>query len=286
MNPDTTQLLSTGADTANQLSGIAKLLADYGSEVVILAVFILLLIAIMTYMFKMFNKLFNSQQEQMNKLFDRLLDGGINTPQTPPQVQQPVVVEVPKPPTPQPEKESPPQSAEPYVIKAFKSACRVVLGELKCDRVAIYVMHDENRSTFGYKFVKMSCVYEETANGTSTGRGMLSHRGIPMTAFSSIIDCLIDNDEYIVGNAYDHGIIAADEKILNFIAGSLIKALFFSAIKDHHGQLIAFVVAEFAKEQDFSEIPKYNKCKKTLTSMASNIYPLLADNDVISLVKE
>lgn len=289
--------LSSNTSTA-QVSEFSKLIAEYGSEVVILAIFLVVVTALITFMVHsnkqsqkyiqdMYEKkaetIMESQRESSRMLqenFERMLNVLIENSAKNTEARHDASGEKPS------HHKGHEVDDELTYQKIFKIECRKVLNDLKCDRVAIYVFHNGNKSTFGYHFIKMSCIHEETINGTHTGRGVSSHNGIPLGAFSSVIDCLIKNDEYIVGNVYDHGIISADEKILNFISGSIVKSLFLRAVKDPNGEIIAFVDAEWNTEQDFSAASFYNKVRGALNSLGQSIYPVITGEDIKTIVDD
>lgn len=291
--------LSSNTSTTNQVSEFSKLIAEYGSEVVILAIFLLIVTLLISFMVKSNNK----NQKYMQDMYEKKAEMIMETQKESTRMVQEnfermltVLIEnIQKPhaEATKPASDEKPTHNKGHEVddeltyqKIFKIECRKVLNDLKCDRIAVYVFHNGNKSTFGYHFIKMSCIHEETINGTHTGRGVTTHHGIPLGAFSSVIDCLIKNDEYIVGNVYDHGIISADEKILNFISGSIVKSLFLRAVKDPNGEIIAFVDAEWNTEQDFSAASFYNKVRGSLNGLGQSIYPIITGEDIKTIVDD
>jgi len=83
-------------------------------------------------------------------------------------------------------------------------------------------------------------------------RGM-SHINIPLHAVSNMIESLVKNGQYIIGNIYNYSMINSDDQIIEFTSGSLVKALFALAILDDNGSLAAFSIAEFREDKDFSD---------------------------------
>lgn len=278
----TSQLLPVTQLSANivadagteQVSTLTKLLHEYGTEVVIIAVFIFLFGIFAFAFLRILNKLVETLIKQNQMLVDKVT--GTSSKK-----------EEKKPEKKKEEASKKEVQEEPklglvanniYINRIFDEVAKKVIGELHADRVGIYVFHNGNKTPFGYSFVKMTCIHEQTLKGTSTARAT-AHQGVPLHVFTNIIDCLLRNGEYIVGNVYNHGIISADEQILNFISGSRTKALFAIAVKDAVGEVAGFIIAEFDNEQDFSNTAHYNEARAALKRMSDTIQPIIANDE-------
>lgn len=159
------------------------------------------------------------------------------------------------------------------VNMAFKDASRCALLALKCARVAIYVFHNGNKSTYGLPFFKMSCVHEWTDKGCNTLRGK-SHIDIPLHLFDDFIECLWSNGVY---KSEDISKISTQiSSIPDFVSFSNTKSLYIDAIKDNNGIIAGFVVAEFEKEETFEQDDNRDKeIKEILDNMIAKISPIL-----------
>lgn len=274
----------------SQVSSLAKLMNEYGTEIVIIAVFLLVFGGFCVAFIKILSKLINTISAQNDRIINTLLgkdDPGEEKKESAKIINTNKINFNKKEEENSPDKEEKSEekknnpnmfSKNMYSEKIFREVSRAVISELRCDRVAIYVFHNGNKSPYGYSFVKMSCVHDQTLRGTTTNRTLI-HQGVPLHVFSNIIDCLIRNDEYIVGNIYSHGIISADEQVRSFIDGSHTKALFALAIKDTTNEIAGFIVAEFNDEQDFSNTNNYNKALTALKHMRTSIVPIIVDED-------
>lgn len=274
----------------SQVSSLAKLMNEYGTEIVIIAVFLLVFGGFCVAFIKILSKLINTISAQNDRIINTLLgkdDPGEEKKESVKTINTNKINFNKKEEENSPDKEEKSEekknnpnmfSKNMYSEKIFREVSRAVISELRCDRVAIYVFHNGNKSPYGYSFVKMSCVHDQTLRGTTTNRTLI-HQGVPLHVFSNIIDCLIRNDEYIVGNIYSHGIISADEQVRSFIDGSHTKALFALAIKDTTNEIAGFIVAEFNDEQDFSNTNNYNKALTALKHMRTSIVPIIVDED-------
>ena len=248
-----------GGETVEAISGVSKLVHEYGSEIVIISVFILLLIAFCIFILKMVNKMFNEissgtkngnnfNQEIITKILDDYLEKKNQNDKK----EKHDEIE---------NKQNTLVSGSSIASMTMNDASRIVMGKIHCDRIGVYVFHNGNKTQFGFPFVRMSCVNEFTMKGMSTTIRGLSHSGLPLHAFSNIVRCLIDNGEYIIGNVYDHGLVSGDEQIINFISGSPIQSIFALAINDDRENIAAFTVAEFREAQNFSDHDFYDKVK-------------------------
>lgn len=301
-----TQLLSLSvaanqSTDLDQITGLAKLINEYGTEVVIISVFLIALMVFMALFLRMFNKFVSTSIKQNEKMFDAFLkllgadttlvkDGSANNAT----INKPANVlttnsqkkEIKEDTAHKPHEKNEKGATTIHNIVdynsringIFEEIAKSVMGELRCNRIAVYVFHNGNKTPYGYSFVKMSCIYEHNMKANVVLRGK-NHQGLPLHAFSTIIDCLIKNGEYIIGNVYNHGIISADEQLLTFIDGSKVKSLFALGIRDNNGDIAGFVIAEFNDEQDFSVLEWYNKARSSLKNMCNAVRPIIVEND-------
>lgn len=269
------------SNTIDQVGNTASLINQYGPTVVILAVFLLIFISIMAFILRsnhnMNKQMLESQQSAataQQKMMQDMFDTCMSL--------------IKKENSKDDDEEDEEEETKPKKKKivsayidsslAFKDASRIAIGKIKCERIAIYLFHNGNHTPYGYPFAKMSCVHEWTIRGSNTVRGT-THVNIPLYAFSTIVESLSKDGEFVVGNIYEHGLISADEQVFQFISGSTIRALFALGIKDKDGDLAAFTIAEFKDPQDFSAEETYKNVKDALTMMNESIYSIIVNDD-------
>lgn len=278
-----TYLGATTTSSSDEVSTLAKLMAEYGTEVVIIAVFLILIGLFAFAIIRILNKLVETLIKQNQQILNKISGVEDDKPDEKKTDEKKKKDESKK----EEKKDSPKEKEEPklglvanniYINKIFNEVSKKIIADLKCDRIGIYVFHNGNKTPYGYSFVKMSCIYEQTLRGTTTNRG-INHQGLPLHVFTNIIDCLMRNGEYIIGNVYNHGIISADEQILNFINGSRTKALFAISVKDDNKEVAGFIIAEFDNEQDFSNNDNYTKARNSLRTMSDTIRPIIIDDE-------
>ena len=280
VNSTSSEVTDNISGTINQVGDTAKLLDQYGPTIVILSVFLVLFIGLLIFILrsnhKMNKEMLKSQQaasqanqKMMQDMFDTfkslvVKDRDIDDDNEDDNEDKPKKKKI--------------VSAYIDSSLAFKDASRIAIGKIKCDRIAIYLFHNGNHTPYGYPFAKMSCVHEWTLRGSNTVRG-INHVNIPLYAFSTIVESLVKDGEFVVGNIYEHGIISADEQVFQFISGSTIRALFALGIKDKDGDLAAFTIAEFKDSQDFSNEEVYKTIKDALTTMNESIYSIVVNDE-------
>ena len=268
------------SNTIDQVSDATKLINQYGPTVVIIAVFLILFIGLLVFILRS-NHRMNQQmleaqknasennQKMMQDMFDTFKTLVVNNKDKDDEDDE--------------EDEEKPKKKKivsAYIDSslAFKDASRIAISKIKCERVAIYLFHNGNHTPYGYPFAKMSCVHEWTLRGSNTIRGT-THMNIPLYAFSTIVESLVKDGEFVIGNIYDHGIISADEQVFQFISGSTIRSLFALGIKDKDGDLAAFTIAEFKDAQDFSDEETYKNVKDALSMMNESIYSIIVNDE-------
>lgn len=264
------------SDTVDQVSDATKLINQYGPTVVIIAVFLLLFIGLLFFILRSNHKM-NQQmieaQQAASKANQKMMQDMFDTFKS-------LVVNKDKDDEDDDDKPKKKKIVSAYIDSslAFKDASRIAIGKIKCERVAIYLFHNGNHTPYGYPFAKMSCVHEWTLRGSNTVRGT-THMNIPLYAFSNIVESLVKDGEFVIGNIYDHGIISADEQVFQFISGSTIRAIFALGIKDKDGELAAFTIAEFKDAQDFSDEETYKNIKDALSTMNDSIYSIVVNDE-------
>lgn len=158
---------------------------------------------------------------------------------------------------------------------AFKRESNRIIGNLRCNRVAVYVFHNGNQTLYGLPFIKMSCVYEDTMRGSMTLRGR-THVNLPLHLFNDFVQYLYRDGEFS-GNITDVEI--QDNSIREFLAYSEAKAIFMKAIKKEDGSLAGFTVCEFDKEIDFADREIYNKIRNEIKDMNTAIQYIVTDEE-------
>jgi len=167
---------------------------------------------------------------------------------------------------------------------AFKDVSRAAMNELKCDRIAIYVFHNGNKSIHGLPFFKMSCIHEWTSQGTNTLRGK-SHMDIPLHLFNDFIENLYKSGFYKSEDVEKSA--EKDPSIKEFVEYSNIKSLYLVAIKDNDGVLAGFVAAEFAKVDAFEQdVQRDSYVRAIMDDMVYKVAPIVGNKHILKRDEE
>jgi len=266
-------------DAVVGVGNIAEIMNKYGIAVTILALFcicfIIMIIAILANNKKLINMIANNNQSNEKVTLEAVKELVRECVKDTKQDLKDVIDETNKE-----EEDSHKGIVNGYVNAsiAFKDAARIAMNKIRCQRIAIYLFHNGNKTPFGFPFAKMSCVYEQSTKNTTTIRGH-EHSNVPLYAFSSIVDKLAEDNEYVVDDISAHVLVNSDQQLLDFIAGSNTKSFFALAIRDPDGCLAAFTIAEFKDPHDFSVQENYNKIKEALKTMNDNIYSIVINDE-------
>lgn len=158
---------------------------------------------------------------------------------------------------------------------AFKDISRMTLNKLRCDRVAIYVFHNGNKSMHGLPFFKMSCIHEWTSYGNKTLRGK-SHVDIPLHLYNDFVENLYRYGVYKSENVEES--ILTDQSIRDYAAFSEVKAIYFVGMRDETGALAGFIAAEFGTVDTFQHDQERNEfVRSTLDEMIAKVAPVVCN---------
>lgn len=158
---------------------------------------------------------------------------------------------------------------------AFKNISRTTMNQLNCDRIAIYVFHNGNKSMYGLPFFKMSCIHEWTSLGNSTLRGK-SHMDMPLHLFNDFIENLHRYGVYKAENV--ESAKEKDPSIEGFISYSNTKSLYMVAIKNDDGIISGFVTVEFDHTDCFEHDDKRDTdIRCIIDNMISKIAPIVSN---------
>lgn len=158
-------------------------------------------------------------------------------------------------------------------VTIFKAETQKVINKLRCNRVAVYVFHNGNRACFGFPFIKISCVFEDTLTGMMTLRGR-THLNMPLHLFNDMVKNLYDNTDF-AGNLDEVEI--QDSSIKEFLDGSDSKSIFIRGIRNIDDKLAGFTVCEFEKNMNYHDQEVYNNIKFALQEMNAAIRHFITD---------
>ena len=268
---DNIDAITNVGEMTDGITNIAKAISEYGPLVVLMAVFLVIFLALVVLVLrsnsKMMTQIMNRQRtsdELDQKIINKFVENALATQKTNHDTEVKELVEEIKEAIKL--RDASEEHRDPNndnsnndyhkdlvgayidVNMAFKDASRSALNALHCDRVAIYVFHNGNKSMHGLPFFKMSCVHEWTTHGSNTLRGK-SHTDMPLHLFNDFIENLWKCGVYKAEDVQKS--IHEDPSLKEFIAFSNTESLYMVSIKDDEGALSGFVVAEFEQIEHF-----------------------------------
>lgn len=255
--------------------GFAQMIADYGPTVVILAVFLSLFVFIVLALLKKSLKTNEEEKEQsyrddMAKVVDEIVSHILPVIQSMPAKTDNTNNGTNQLPAPKSTKSLVEETIKTAII--FKNVSKTALTSLDCQRIAIYVFHNGNKSISGYPFIKFTCIYEYTNhNVEATIRGK-NHKDIIIYEYSDMVNPLITDNEYVCSNIDN---LDSQDQIVKFIAGSDVNSIYMRAIKSEDDDIIGFTVAEFSSYEDFLKVQNDGSLRRDMEAYNAVIKPII-----------
>lgn len=157
---------------------------------------------------------------------------------------------------------------------ALKPECTSLQREIDCDRLAIYVFHNGQRSSHGFPFIKTSCISEYLHTGSGLVGEMKNQTGIPLGMLDELIQSLYNNSEFIVNDP--EALKEQDPMSYGFICSQKLNCAILIGVYDDDGEMIGFVLSSFKNILPIEEI---NLKKRSIIEFTLKIKPVLQLSD-------
>lgn len=238
------------------VSGISKLLYEYGSEIVIVAVFLVLFLTIIVYILNVNKKTIENEREMNNKLITSFLNDYLT---------QNSKIMINKEEKNYDEK----NIVDIYVKlnKSLKNVCELTLKKTGSNRTAIYVFHNGSHASHGLPFFKMSCISEKVTKDSNINIKMSDHSAMPLNLFDPIVENLYNYGEYRITLDRD-----VDHSDAIFLKGTKIKDCFLIPIYDDDDNIMGFIFNGYNSINPNIDIVKE---KEYLTELAMMAKPVI-----------
>lgn len=283
-------------DIIDSLSGISKLLSDYGPLIVILSVFILVFLGLFVFVLKKYSKSENRsdlRSDEDRKVVNTLIQEALDNRKEASAEQMNTIIEefrkntqlinerIDKMENDMTHSHEAEDDYHKDIVGAYmnmsmalKDASRHVMNDLKCERIGIYVFHNGNSSIHGLPFFKMTCIHEWTITGKNTIRGKY-HVDTPLQVFNDFIEDLYKYGYYRSGDVEQA--IKEDPSLEEFIGYSHTKSIYIIAIKDSEDRLAGFIVSEFIETKDFNDDKQVKEIHDILDKMREEVTPIVTE---------
>lgn len=240
MDTVTTTIVETAQQYySDEVSQYIDLIRTYGASTVIIAVFIVVLLAMFGYILRNNQKTNNQLIKQQQELVDMLLSKKEENEEI--EVQRQTIVK------------------EPDIVQVFldinssiKEILKDIFDDIDSQRIAIYVFHNGVYSSHGLPFFKTSCVCEFIKKNCGVTKSISSHTGLPLQMFDTGISYIYKNGKISICNMDDESDeIVHDCPILaGMFRNNNIKSASAISIYDHDNNILGILMAEFTEIHD------------------------------------
>ncbi|MBR2212989.1 MAG: hypothetical protein IJ889_00975 [Eubacterium sp.] len=219
-------LLNQTSDVQH-VAGLAGLIKQYGMEVIIVAVFIMLFVLLFRSIISNNNKMYDRitvMQDEMTKTLKELIKEAADKQQKTENVLE--------------------------IFIKLDSAMKDILTHSKlrldCERLSVYAFHNGTRASHGFPFFKVSCISEQIKVASKTKPVLKEQVAIPLAVF--------DNSLY---QLYDHGYLIIKDiaeireefpALFSMLKNNTIKSMVMVAIYNSKNEILGVAMAEYANE--------------------------------------
>lgn len=223
-------LVTTVVDHSGEVHKYTDLIHTYGASSVIIAVFLIGVIAMFGYILRVNQKTNNQLIKQQQQLLDLLLK--------------------------KKEEDSKPKEVhkEPNIIQMFlgindniKDILRDIYDDIDPIRVSVYVFHNGSYSSHGLPFFKVSCVCEMIRKNCGVTKSLNSHVGLPLQMFDHSISYIYKYGKMSMIDINDDTIELVRESpiLVGMFKKNSVQSATAVSIYDHDSNMLGILLAEF-----------------------------------------
>lgn len=237
-----------------ELGLISKYISEYGPLVVILAVFLVIVFALVMYLLNTNKKSIQSNNEmaaQITAMFKEELKKNAKLI----------------------EQQEQKHYDERNIVTIFtelnrtlKTACERTMRQSESDRVAIYVFHNGAHASHGLPFFKMTCISETISKSSNANMKMEDHSSIQLNMFDTIVNGLYENSYFRI--IVDQ---TTDPSELIFLKNTKIKDCFFIPIYDDDNNMMGFTFNGYNKPDNTRNVETEKEFLADLAMMAKPV---------------
>ena len=246
-----------------QVESYTQLINTYGASAVIVAVFIVVLIAMLFYILKANNvthKQMIAQQQELVNMMMEMVKRGENIEK---ESKKPTIIK------------------EPNLVELFlningtiKDTLKDISEDLETDRTSVYVFHNGIFSSHGLPFFKISCVCEVVKKGSGVIKHLKDHSGMPLQLFDNTVSNIYKNGRmtvYDVDNEEDE-FVQTSPVLCGMLKNNSVKSATGIAIYDHDNNIMGILIVEYSDKKDPILL---DEATNTLVTKAPLLSPVL-----------
>ena len=228
-------------ETMTQVESYTQLINTYGASAVIVAVFIVVLIAMLFYILRANNvthKQMIAQQQELVNMMMEMVKRGENIEK---ESKKPTIIK------------------EPNLVELFlningtiKDTLKDISEDLETDRTSVYVFHNGVFSSHGLPFFKISCVCEVVKKGSGVIKHLKDHAGMPLQLFDNTISNIYKNGRMTVYDAdnEEDEIVQTSPVLCGMLKNNSVKSATGIAIYDHDNNIMGILMVEYSDKKD------------------------------------
>jgi hypothetical protein len=250
-------------ETMTQVESYTQLINTYGASAVIVAVFIVVLIAMLFYILKANNvthKQMIAQQQELVNMMMEMVKRGENIEK---ESKKPTIIK------------------EPNLVELFlningtiKDTLKDISEDLETDRTSVYVFHNGIFSSHGLPFFKISCACEVVKKGSGVIKHLKDHSGMPLQLFDNTVSNIYKNGRMTVYDADDEEdeIVQTSPVLCGMLKNNSVKSATGIAIYDHDNNIMGILMVEYSDKKDPILL---DEATNTLVTKAPLLSPVL-----------
>lgn len=263
-NVTTTTIVENAQQYSGEVSEYSNLIHTYGASTVIIAVFIVVLLAMFAYILRSNQKTNNQLIKQQQKLVDTLLENKKDEEEVKENYSQRTTV-----------------IKEPDIVQVFldinssiKEILKDISDEINSSRIAVYVFHNGVYSSHGLPFFKTSCVCEVIKKNCGVSKSINLHNGLPLQMFDNNISYIYKNGKMTIIDVddEDNELVHDAPVLVGMLKNNNIKSATGIAVYDHDNNILGILLTEFVELQDREFL---NHVENVLIEKAPLLSPIL-----------
>lgn len=264
MDSVTTTVVDNAQQYSDEVSEYTNLIHTYGASTVIIAVFIVVLLAMFAYILRTNQKTNNQLIKQQQKLVDTLLANKKDEEEKDNNsVQHSAIVK------------------EPDIVQVFldinssiKEILKDISDEINSSRIAVYVFHNGVYSSHGLPFFKTSCICEVIKKNCGVSKSINLHSGLPLQMFDNNISYIYKNGKMTIIDVddEDNEFVHDAPVLVGMFKNNNIKSATGIAVYDHDNNILGILLTEFVELQDKEFL---NNVENILIEKAPLLSPIL-----------
>lgn len=258
------ETINNNAEEAmTQVESYTQLINTYGASAVIVAVFIVVLIAMLFYILRANNvthkQMIAQQQELVNMMMEMVKRGEAIEKDA----KKPTIIK------------------EPNLVELFlningtiKDTLKDISEDLETDRTSVYVFHNGVFSSHGLPFFKLSCVCEVVKKGSGVIKHLKDHAGMPLQLFDNTVSNIYKNGKMTVYDTDDeeNEIVQTSPVLCGMLKNNSVKSATGIAIYDHDNNIMGILMVEYSDKKDPILL---DEATKVLVTKAPLLSPVL-----------